>query len=156
MKKISLFIFASLLFTGISFGQDVNDEITLIQAEFGMEKRQIVDEVMDLPESIKSGFWSIYQQYEAERQLLARERLLVIDEYLNSYESLDNEIANSLATRILKNDASLAKLHQKYYKKFKKVTSARDAAKFLQLDDYIHNTIRNALQQELPFIDEYK
>jgi hypothetical protein len=50
----------------------------------------------------------------------------------------------------------LSKLHSEFYKKFKKATLALDAAKFMQVDSYIHNTLRNAMQQELPFIGEYK
>jgi len=120
-----------------------------------MGKRQLVDAVMDLPESVAPLFWTVYQEYEAERQLLSRERLLIINNYLENYDSITDELANTLANGILKNDAALAKLHARYFKRFKKATSARDAAKFLQLDDYIHNTIRNSIQQELPFIDEY-
>ena len=56
--------------------------------------------------------------------------------------------------RTLVNDQAFSQLHSKYYKKFKKKTSPIDAAKFLQIDTYIHNNIRNAIQQELPFIDE--
>lgn len=68
---------------------------------------------------------------------------------------MGEEEADLLASLTLKNDLALSKLHAKYYKKFKKATSALDAAKFMQVDSYIHNTIRNAMQQELPFIGEY-
>ena len=114
----------------------------------------IVESYMDLPESIAPGFWTIYQAYELERKAIARDRIKIIDEYLNKYSSLGEYEADDLAKRTIKNDMQLSKLHSKYYKKFKKATSAMDAAKFLQIDTYIHNTIRNALQQELPFIDE--
>ncbi|KPQ13137.1 MAG: hypothetical protein HLUCCX10_13940 [Algoriphagus marincola HL-49] len=155
MKKLIFFLTVGLFYSASILAQSVDDEITLIQAEFGMGKRQLVDAVMDLPESVAPLFWTVYQEYEAERQLLSRERLLIINNYLENYDSITDELANTLANGILKNDAALAKLHARYFKRFKKATSARDAAKFLQLDDYIHNTIRNSIQQELPFIDEY-
>jgi hypothetical protein len=155
MKKLIFFFALALFCSSTILAQSVDDEITLIQAEFGMGKKQIVEAVMDLPDDIAPLFWTVYQQYEVERQLLNRERLLIINEYMENYDAITDELANSLATGILKNDEALAKLHSRYFKKFKKATSAKDAAKFLQLDDYIHNTIRNAMQQELPFIDEY-
>ncbi|MDN3204799.1 hypothetical protein [Algoriphagus sediminis] len=156
MKK--LFTFTACIFLGIgaSFAQQsLDDEITLIQSAFGMDKKMIVDAYMDLPESVASGFWEVYQNYETQRQLLSRDRIKIINDYIEGYDQIGEEKANELATRTLRNDLALSKLHSKYYKKFKKVTSAKDAAKFLQIDTYIHNTIRNAIQQELPFIDEF-
>ncbi|MBN3518633.1 hypothetical protein JYB62_01360 [Algoriphagus lutimaris] len=146
------------MFFAVNFGYSqemtVDDEITLIQEAFGNDKKMIVEAYMDLPESIASAFWIVYQEYEFERKKISRDRIKIIDDYLNSYNSLGEYEADDLAKRSIKNDIELSKLHSKYYKKFKKATSAINAAKFLQIDTYIHNTIRNALQQELPFIGE--
>jgi hypothetical protein len=155
MKKTAILFLLSFSLGSLVLAQDINDEITLMQAEFGMGKKQLVEAVMDLPESVAPGFWIVYQQYEGQRQLLARERLLLINNYLENYANLDNELAESLAKGIMKNTEARNKLHQKYFKQFKKITSARDAAKFMQLDNYIHSTLRNITLQELPFIDEF-
>ncbi|MHA7129334.1 hypothetical protein [Algoriphagus namhaensis] len=156
MKKILLLLpFCFLVAIGYSQTQSLDDEVTLIQAAFGKEKKMIVDAYMDLPESVSPGFWTVYQAYEKERQILSRERFKLIDRYITAYDQIGNDEADELASASLKNDVALSKLHAKYYKKFKKVTSAVDAAKFLQIDIYIHNTIRNAIQQELPFIGEF-
>lgn len=154
MKKFLLLSCLILTCPILLFAQSIDDEITLIQAEFGMGKKQLVEAYMDLPESVSNGFWVVYQEYEAARQQLSRERIIIINDYLESLDTIGEEQANSLAIRTLNNDLALSKLHKTYFKKFKKATSAKDAAKFLQVDVYIHNTIRNALQQELPFIDE--
>lgn len=156
MNKIfSLYAFILLLSVQVSYAQSViDDEITLIQSTFGMDKKMIIEGYMDLPESVAPGFWTVYQSYEMNRQELARERLMIINDFLTDYDNIGNDEAEDLANRTLKNDLALAKLHSSYYKKFKKATSALDAAKFLQIDTYIHNTIRNAMQQELPFIDQ--
>lgn len=150
-----LTVFLLVFSIQLSFAQSsVDDEITLIQSAFGMDKKQIIEGYMDLPESVSPAFWTIYQAYEENRAELARERIKIINDFLTEYDSMGEEEASELAKRTLKNDLALSKLHSSYYKKFKKATSALDAAKFLQLDIYIHNTIRNTIQQELPFIDQ--
>ncbi|WP_111319344.1 hypothetical protein [Algoriphagus chordae] len=156
MKNV-FFLSAFLLITSyqLSFAQSsVDEEITLIQSAFGMDKKQIIEGYMDLPDEVAPAFWTIYQAYEESRKELGRERLNIINDFLSEYESIGDDEADDLANRTLKNDLALSKLHSSYYKKFKKATSAVDAAKFLQIDTYIHNTIRNAIQQELPFIDQ--
>lgn len=156
MKKLFLIPFCLFIGMGSILAQSsIDDEISLVQSAFGKDKKMIVEAFMDLPESVAPSFWSVYEEYESERQALSRERIKLINDYLENYDNIDEELATSLATSSLKNDVALSKLHQKYFKKFKKVTSAVDAAKFLQVDTYIHNTIRNAMQQELPFIGEY-
>jgi len=94
MKKFILLFLIGFSIGNLAFSQDINDEITLMQAEFGMGKKQLVEAVMNLPESVSPGFWIIYQQYEGERQILARERILLINEYLSKYDIIDNNIAD--------------------------------------------------------------
>ncbi|WP_194976548.1 hypothetical protein [Aquiflexum lacus] len=154
-SKIIIFtFFLSLPLISMAQSPSVDDEITLIQSAFGMEKQALVRQYMDLPDSRSQAFWSIYQQYEEERRSIARERLKIINDYLENYETLDEVMLDELAKRRLKVDASRVKLHSKYYKRFKKATNATDAAKFLQLDDYIHSTISVVLLESLPFIGE--
>lgn len=99
-------------------------------------------------------FWAVYDEYETVRLANGRERIKIINDYLESFANLGEAEADALALRSLKNDIELAQLHDTYYKKFKKATSALQAAKFIQIDTYIHNTIRNAMQQELSFVGE--
>jgi Spy/CpxP family protein refolding chaperone len=154
-SKIIIFTFLlSLPLISMAQSPSVDDEITLIQSAFGMEKQALVRQYMDLPDSRSQAFWNIYQQYEEERRSIARERLKIINEYLENYETLDEAKLDNLAKRRLKVDASRTKLHSKYYNRFKKATNATDAAKFLQLDDYIHSTISLVLLESLPFIGE--
>ncbi|GGF18050.1 hypothetical protein [Echinicola rosea] len=156
MKNFKHLIFATLLFFPVLVHAQMtaDEEIQLIQAEFGMEKKTLIENYMDLSETDQPAFWHVYQDYEDERKAIARERILIANEYLDNYSTLDEDEADNLAKRTLSNSLKLTKLHAKYYKKFKKATSAMDAAKFMQVDDYIHSTIRNAMQEELPFIGE--
>ena len=116
-----------------------------------MDNKQIIDGHMNLPESVSPAFWTIYSAYEENRKEFARERLTIINDFLEGYDKFDEEEADDLAKRTLKNDLALYNTHSSFYKKFKKATSALEAAKFMQIDTYIHNTIRNAMLQELPF-----
>ena len=155
MKKI--FLLAAGLFM-LAFqpilSQTIDEEITLVQEAFGKNKKAIIEASMDLPEVMAPAFWAVYEEYETARLANGRERIKIINDYLESFGNLGEAEADALALRSLKNDVELAKLHSAYYKKFKKATSALQAAKFIQIDTYIHNTIRNAMQQELPFIGE--
>lgn len=155
MKKV-LLIAAGLLMLAFQpiMAQTIDEEITMVQEAFGKDKKAIVEAAMELPAAMAPAFWAVYDEYETARLANGRERIKIINDYLESYANLGEAEADALAIRSLKNDIELSKLHETYYKKFKKETSALMAAKFLQIDTYIHNTIRNAMQQELPFIGE--
>lgn len=148
MKKIILFA-AGLLMLAFQpvMAQTIDEEISLIQEAFGKVKKSIIEASMELPEAMAPAFWSVYDEYENARLANGRERIKISNDYLESFANLSDAEADALALE-------LAQLHDANYKKFKKATSALQAAKFMQIDTYIHNTIRNAMQQELPFIGE--
>lgn len=153
MKKIKL-LFAVLLFSGIANAQSNKEDIDMIQAMFGKEKKDIVTQYMEIPEDQKATFWTTYDQYEAERKAYGRSRIALIEEYANSYAGLTDETATSLMNKKMTLNSDFGKLQKKYFDKFRKVIGGKQAAKFFQLEDYIENNIRLAIQEEIPFIGE--
>ncbi|MCH6233623.1 hypothetical protein [Cognataquiflexum rubidum] len=149
-KLFALLIFFALPL--ISNAQQINDEIKLIQSAFGMEKRALVEQYMALPAD--SGFWPVYEAYEVERRELMKARVLLINEYLEKLPNLTETDADALAIKAMKNNASLNGLTAKHYKKVKKSIGAINAAKFVQLENYVQNTILLAITERLPFIGE--
>ena len=88
----TLAIFLAIPITDvISQTMTINDEITLIQSAFESDKKKLIHTYMDLPKENASGFWTIYQSYESERQVLSRERLKNINDYLEQYQNLTND-----------------------------------------------------------------
>lgn len=155
MKK--LLLSTLILFTvgiGHSFSQSADEEIRLIQEAFGQDKKTLIESYMELSPEKAATFWPVYDQFEIARKEIGKERIMIINDYIEKFTHLGDAEADELATRSLKNDAALNKLYSSYYPKFKKATSATDAAKFLQVEFYITNTIRNVIQQELPFVGD--
>jgi hypothetical protein len=152
MKTI-VFIIAA--FASISsFGQATNDEITVMQTVYGIDKRKLVSDYMAIPENQAVAFWSLYDKYEIDRRDLGKERIDLIGQYADNYRSLTDEKADKIASGILDNQIKFDKLHQSYYGKVKKATSAITAAKFMQLEIYLQSQIRSEIQETIPFIGE--
>lgn len=150
LKIIGLALLITLPF--LSMAQSVEDEINYIQSEFGMEKRALVEQYMG--PSMNPEFWTVFDQFETERKELMKNRILIINEYLEKLDNLSEADADVLATKSIKNNADLAKLYGKYYKKVKKTSSAVEAAKFIQLENYIQSSILLAISESIPFIGE--
>jgi hypothetical protein len=136
----------------ISNAQQINDEIKLIQSAFGMEKRALLEQYMELPAD--SGFWPVYEAYETERRGLMKERILIINEYLEKLPTLTEADADRIALKAMKNTASLSGVAAKHYKKVKGAIGAINAAKFVQFENYIQSTVLLAISESLPFIGE--
>jgi hypothetical protein len=149
-KLFSILILVALPL--ISNAQQINDEIKLIQSAFGMEKRALVEQYMGLPAD--SGFWPVYEAYEVERRALMKDRILIINEYLEKLPTLSDSDADRLALKAMKNNASLTGLTAKHYKKIKGAIGSLNAAKFVQLENYVQSTILLAISEGLPFIGE--
>lgn len=154
MKKLFFSLATVLLCAAFGQAQTVQDEVALIQSAFGLEKEALVREAMQLSPDKADAFWTVYRQYEEERRTLARNRMGIIAEYIDKYNTLTDADAMSLAQRTVKADMAVSKLHSKYLKRFAKATTPTEAAKFLQLDRHIHAAVRLMVSDNLPFLVE--
>jgi len=153
MKKFLIYTVA-LLFSNALLAQSNKEDVDLIQAIFGKEKKELVEAYMTIPEAQSSKFWALYDSYEASRKKLGQERIKLIEAYATNYETLDNKKATELVTKRLAWADRYTKFQQAYFTKFSAVIGGLQAAKFIQLEDYIENCIRISIQEEIPFIGE--
>ncbi len=48
--------------------QTANDEVAILQSMYGMEKRALVSELMDVKDPQSQQFWTIYEDFEVARK----------------------------------------------------------------------------------------
>ncbi len=117
MKKlisIVAFIVAGFFLNELR-AQGAEDDIQIIQGAWGKQKRELVRIAMELSAKDSVKFWPVYDRYEVARKKIGRDRLMILNEYVASYETLTNAKADTLVNRLFKNDAANAQLLQQYY-----------------------------------------
>jgi AAA+ ATPase superfamily predicted ATPase len=153
MKHVSSFV-VFFFISSIVFAQSNKEDIDIIQSMFGKQKKELMQAYMTIPEDKKAGFWTLYDQYEADRKALGRERIAMIEAYANEYATMDDKKASELMNRKMKWVGDYAKFQKKYYDLMAKQIGGLQASKFMQLEDYLENNIRLYIQDQIPFIDE--
>ena len=156
MKKI--LFFAVVLFMGAasSFAQTGTDtnEVDYYQSLFGMAKKTLVSEFVDLKDYPADQFWALYDAYEAERKELGKSRLELLENYAKNYLTLDEAKTDELVKQMDVQKKNLDKLIFKYYKKMSSAVGTKPAAQFYQMENYLLSAIRLAILESIPFIGE--
>lgn len=152
MKKLilTLTLFcASLVFVQ---GQGVDAMFEMLRADLRVEKRQAIDEIMELNPDEAKAFWPLYDAYEAERTLLGDARLELIQAYAANYAVMTEKIADDLAKSSLDLEKKRLTLKNKYYKKTRKALSPITAIRWLQLEGQIEAIADVQIVANLPFM----
>lgn len=152
MKKI-LFIL-SLAFVLNATAQNSMDEINMIQDLYGKSKTDVIHEYLGLTEAQETAFKPIYDKYEIERKALSQQKMRIIEDYANNYDTLSDAKATELTSANLKYNQDSEKLLAKTHSKLAKAIGGINAAKFVQLELYLQVTIRAEIQDAIPFIGE--
>jgi hypothetical protein len=155
MKKLIL-TFVLALIALPSVAQTEKDEVAIFQNAFGIEKRTLIENYMKIDESKSAEFWKLYEAYETSRRELGLKRIENINKYADNYGNFSAESVNAIMKNSLTIQKSMISLWDSTYKKMSKVISAEEAAKFIQAEMYIENTIRQALFENIPLIGEFK
>jgi len=134
-----------------SFAQNSDSEITLIQELFGLEK---TDMLTDLLGDVNEEFWITYNEYEDKRMALGKERLELIRAYSESYDNLTDDKINELLKKIQTQSKNTENLINQYTKKIKKVSGSKVAAQFYQLETYLLAAVRVKIMENIPIIGE--
>src|SRR5262249_17726652 len=120
--KRTLIIAACIFFSFNSLmAQSNSEDVDMIQAAFGKEKKDLVSEYMQIPAKDSVAFWKLYDEYEGKRKALGKQRIGIIQQYADNYDKLTDAKATQLATGVFSNDAKYTQLYQAYFTKFSSV-----------------------------------
>jgi len=155
MKKIILFSIC-LVFAMVSKAQSNTDEIAYMQSVYGMQKKQLIAEHMKISKADSAKFWSMYDVYETSRKAIGKKRAANIEAYAKSYDNLTNEKAGTLINTSFAVYNDFGKLWKDTYTKMAKAISPVTAGKFIQVEMYLENLVRNELADEIPLIGEFE
>jgi len=153
MKKYLLIVAVSFL-TSLAFAQSYTEEVDLMQAAFGMAKKDIVSAFVQPSASESDAFWAVYDQYETARKELGKERIVLLEQYAKQYENMTSEQADAWTTKALALQKKTDKLIATYYKKVKAASDGLVATQFYQVESYILTGVRIELLDGIPFVQK--
>ncbi len=153
MKKY-VFMIAVLLMASFAYAQSNTEEIDLLQAAFGMEKKMIVAAFVHPSDSQEDAFWMLYDEYEAQRKDLGKQRIQLLDQYAEQYLTMTGDQADAWTSQVIGLQKKTDKLITTYYKKVKAISDGIVATQFYQVENYILTGIRMELLDEIPFVQE--
>ena len=153
MKMYTFFI-AALFMASFAFGQSYTEEMDLMQAAFGMAKKDIVSAFVQPSASQSDAFWMLYDEYETARKELGKERIALLEQFAKQYANMTAEQADAFTTSALALQKKTDKLIATYYKKVKGISDALVATQFYQVESYILTGIRMELLSVIPFVQK--
>src|SRR5262252_6221711 len=127
-------------------------DIQLLRSDIQADKNEIITHVMQFTDPESTAFWPIYRDYARDQQKVGDERVQLIKDYAERYDTMDDASARNMVQRLLNVEAKLGNLRQEYWPKFDKVIGAKRAAKFFQVDSRLSLLVNLQLVSEIPMI----
>jgi uncharacterized FlgJ-related protein len=153
---------AALFLAGASFAAaqaakaappaDVDKLIELLRKDVRTGKADILAKTMALDATQSAAFWPVYKQYEAERQALGDQRLFIIQDLAEHYDTLNDANAKGLLERSFVVEEKRVALEKRYKDEFLKVLPAKAVARFFQVESRLNNLINLKLSSQIPLV----
>jgi hypothetical protein len=87
---------------------------------------------------------------------MGKERLSVLIDYVENYNTLDNDKYDELVANMISLRKGTDQLIDQYYKKIKKTSGSKMAAQFFQLENYFLSEIRTSIFEGIPYIGQFE
>lgn len=155
MKKYIL-IAAALFIASFGYSQSNKEEVDLMQAAFGMDKKAVVADFVHPSEAQKAAFWKLYDEYEVKRKDLGKQRIDLLNQYAEQYQTMTSEQADAWTKKVISLQKKTDDLVSTYYGKVKGVTDGVVATQFYQIEIYILTAIRAEILEAVPFLPKKK
>jgi len=125
----------------------------LIRQTLQTEKRTLVADNMNLVAEEEKIFWDIYDQYEAEYGTVLKEKIMILKDYLEKYQTISDAEAANLMEKSFALERKTEKIREKYYKRIKKALSVTHAVRFIQIERQLETFMRLMTYEETPLLD---
>jgi hypothetical protein len=136
---------------GIKTMDLAKQEIQLTIAAVEIQRKSVVAQNLYLSDK-ESGFWAVYNEYRAEMRKVIDLRAGVITDYADAIlnDSLSDKTATNILDRHLAVEEKRVKVKKRFVNKFKKVLSAKNVARFYQIDNRVDLLVQMQLSSSIP------
>ena len=139
---------------GAQDNASIDSDIQMLRANLRADKTKVMADQIQLSDSEGKAFWPIYNDYDHELSKLNDERVALLKEYVNSYDTLTDQQTQSLADRSFGLQKRRIDLRQKYFKKLSKTVSPKTAARFVQVEDRMDMLLNLQLAANIPMVQK--
>jgi hypothetical protein len=154
MKKY-IIIISALFMASFASAQSNKEEVDLMQAAFGMDKKAAVAEFVKPSPAQKDAFWKLYDEYETQRKELGKQRITLLEEYAGKYQTITSEQADAWTKKVMDLQKKTDNLITTYYGKVRTATDGIVALQFYQIENYILAGIRAQILDQVPFVEKH-
>ena len=155
--KTLFILFAAVFSFSTSFAQSNVEDVELIQALYGRDKKAIIDSFVQVEGTQATEFWKLYDDYETARKKLGKQRFALLEKYAEQYQTADDKQIDQLMKEMFSLQRDNDKLIENYYHKMKSKAGYKAAARFTQVEAYFLSVIRASLLEKIPYFgDLYK
>ena len=154
----SICVVFSLAFVHLALAQvnpqfaDVSDEIEMVRSLVRVERKALVEEEMELTPAESQLFWSVYNEYEAERTAINDRAVKVVTDYAAAYPDVGDVRAEALLEESFDVESDLLALKKKYVRRFDKVLAPARVARFFQIERKLDAVQNLSVVEQIPLI----
>jgi len=152
MRKTCLFVLAVLMLVpGAASSQEAILEV--LRSDIKAERVTLITDMMMFTDEQAEVFWPIYRDMEHETDKLVDQRIALIKEYAENYDSMTDKVAKDIVGKAIKLREKRLSLEKKYYRKFSNDLDPITAAKFYQINRELTTMMDIQVSSGLPFFE---
>jgi len=153
MRYLTLVLFAATcLFIAVPAQAQTSSDMEILWQKIKADKKLVVSQAMQLTQAEASGFWPVYDAYQAELDQISMRIGRLINSYAEAYraDTLTNDKAAALMEEALQVEEAEVALKRAYVPKLSAVLSAVKVARYLQIETKIRALVKFDLAGGIP------
>jgi hypothetical protein len=146
MKALKYWIFVSAFsyFAAPLFAQGDAEER---MEKFKTQKIAFITDQLNLTSKEAETFWPVYNEFDAKRQAINKERMKLVRQYMKSNNTLSEKEASEMADKFIFYQKQEALLAEEYNSKFKAILPAIKVLKLYQSEIQFKRKLLKQLRQ---------
>jgi len=130
----------------------IEDVLQAVRADLQTSRADILKKNVTFTSAQEAAFWPLFDTYQKEQNAIMDEQLKGIQQYIESFDSLDDAHALALVNGHLDRDAKMVALRQRWLGRFQAAVGTKLAARVIQIDRRISLSQQTQLCAKIPLI----
>jgi Spy/CpxP family protein refolding chaperone len=130
----------------------VDEVLKSMRADMQGTRADVMAKNLTLTADQASKFWPVFNAYQKEQNVIMDAQLKSIQQFVDSYDKLDDASAKAFITAHLERDAKMTALRQHWLAEFEKVVPTKVAARAMQIDRRLSMLAQVEISSQIPLV----